>query len=261
MEAEQKKALSRRAKKDAIIFFIAFVIVQAAIIILYGFFTEHDSFVKCGSIFPFSDIIRQYPTVTPISITVDETGREVGNPITTVFRVGEPRAQSMFTYIVDVSLFVFLGLGLSFTFLRKYGYSALGFSLLIAAVSFQWGILVVKFAENQHCTYLKSLSTGDRCQLQYTVDQYQDTYDMEQAVQGCVCVNFDRFAANETLRNLDPNRAADILRILGRTSFSSKIQLNLDHLMTGLYACVPVLITFGVLLGKVELLHDPEFIF
>lgn len=41
----------------------------------------------------------------------------------------------------DVHVMVFIGFGFLMTFLRRYGYSAVGFNFLIAAVAIQWAIL------------------------------------------------------------------------------------------------------------------------
>ena len=40
---------------------------------------------------------------------------------------------------------IFLGFGLLMTFLHKYGYSAVGFNFLLAAVCIQWAIIVGGF--------------------------------------------------------------------------------------------------------------------
>jgi ammonium transporter Rh len=36
---------------------------------------------------------------------------------------------------------IFVGFGFLMTFLRKYGYSALGYNMLIGAIAIQWSIL------------------------------------------------------------------------------------------------------------------------
>ncbi|XP_058409923.1 ammonium transporter Rh type A [Diceros bicornis minor] len=42
----------------------------------------------------------------------------------------------------DVHVMVFVGFGFLMTFLKKYGFSSVGFNLLIAALGLQWGLLV-----------------------------------------------------------------------------------------------------------------------
>jgi len=49
----------------------------------------------------------------------------------------------MFSFPVfqDVHVMIFIGFGFLMTFLRKYGYSAVGYNMLIAAIAIQWSIL------------------------------------------------------------------------------------------------------------------------
>lgn len=42
----------------------------------------------------------------------------------------------------DVNVMVFVGFGFLMTFLKRYGFSALGFTLLLSAVTIEWGILM-----------------------------------------------------------------------------------------------------------------------
>ena len=41
----------------------------------------------------------------------------------------------------DVHVMIFVGFGFLMTFLRRYGYSSIGFNLLLAALVLQWGTL------------------------------------------------------------------------------------------------------------------------
>ena len=41
----------------------------------------------------------------------------------------------------DVHVMIFVGFGFLMTFLRRYGYSSVGFNLLLAALVLQWGTL------------------------------------------------------------------------------------------------------------------------
>ncbi|KAF4523539.1 hypothetical protein B566_EDAN011987 [Ephemera danica] len=50
----------------------------------------------------------------------------------------------------DVHVMVFVGVGFLMTFLRKYGYSAVGFNFLISAFSLQWATLCRGFFEMEH---------------------------------------------------------------------------------------------------------------
>ena len=49
---------------------------------------------------------------------------------------------SSFADFQDVHIMVFAGFGFLMTFLRKYGFSSVGFNLLIAALGLQWGTFI-----------------------------------------------------------------------------------------------------------------------
>lgn len=50
----------------------------------------------------------------------------------------------------DIMMMAVIGFGFLMTFLRKYQYSAIGFTLLIVAFTFQWALLVLSFFEQAH---------------------------------------------------------------------------------------------------------------
>lgn len=41
----------------------------------------------------------------------------------------------------DVHVMIFIGFGFLMTFLKRYGFSSVGFNLLLAAFGLQWGLL------------------------------------------------------------------------------------------------------------------------
>lgn len=49
----------------------------------------------------------------------------------------------LFAYVVfqDVHVMIFVGFGFLMTFLRRYGYSSIGFNLLMAAFAVQWSTI------------------------------------------------------------------------------------------------------------------------
>ena len=64
----------------------------------------------------------------------------------------------------DVHVMIFVGFGFLMMFLRKYGYSAVGFTLLLGAVMVQWAILCQGFFKLQpdgkiHLSMLRSVPT------------------------------------------------------------------------------------------------------
>ena len=46
-----------------------------------------------------------------------------------------------FTVFQDVHVMIFVGFGFLMTFLRRYGYSSIGFNLLLAALVLQWATI------------------------------------------------------------------------------------------------------------------------
>jgi len=58
------------------------------------------------------------------------------------------RIADYYTFYIPIALFVIVGFGLLYSFLRKYAYSALGFGLLIWCWAFQWTILTRIFWDN-----------------------------------------------------------------------------------------------------------------
>lgn len=47
----------------------------------------------------------------------------------------------------DVHVMIFIGFGYLMTFLKRYGFSAVGFNFLLAALIVQWAIIVEGFME------------------------------------------------------------------------------------------------------------------
>eukprot|EP01028_Stygiella_incarcerata_P013530 TRINITY_DN82740_c0_g1_i1.p1 TRINITY_DN82740_c0_g1~~TRINITY_DN82740_c0_g1_i1.p1 ORF type:complete len:532 (+),score=125.57 TRINITY_DN82740_c0_g1_i1:123-1718(+) len=105
---------------------IAFAIVQLVLIILFLLFTDYA---------PFSTTEQQ----TAVSSSID----------------------SEYSFLIGVTIMVFVGFGYLMTFLRRYGFSAVGFTLLLSSIIVEWGILNMAFWErvkHDHWTTL-DLST------------------------------------------------------------------------------------------------------
>ena len=51
-----------------------------------------------------------------------------------------------------------VGFGFLMTFLRKYQYSAIGFTLLVVAFAFQWALLVLNFFEQAHANTFRNVA-------------------------------------------------------------------------------------------------------
>ncbi|KAM3674772.1 ammonium transporter Rh type A [Ammospiza maritima maritima] len=52
---------------------------------------------------------------------------------------------ALYPHFQDVHVMIFVGFGFLMTFLKKYGFSSVGFNMLIAAFGLQWGILMQGF--------------------------------------------------------------------------------------------------------------------
>ncbi|KAF2072402.1 hypothetical protein CYY_006294 [Polysphondylium violaceum] len=57
---------------------------------------------------------------------------------------------SHYGYFRDINIMIFFGFGFLMTFLRRYGYSSLGYTFLVSAMVAQWSILVWGFFETAH---------------------------------------------------------------------------------------------------------------
>ncbi len=49
---------------------------------------------------------------------------------------------------MDVHTMMFIGFGFLMTFLKKYGYSSVGYNFLVAAYVLEWALLVRNWIEN-----------------------------------------------------------------------------------------------------------------
>jgi len=52
-----------------------------------------------------------------------------------------------YNYFRDINVMIFFGFGFLMTFLRRYGFSAIGYTFLISALSTQWSLLLEGFFE------------------------------------------------------------------------------------------------------------------
>lgn len=59
---------------------------------------------------------------------------------------------------------IFIGFGFLMTFLKRYGYSATGLNLFVAALCIQWAILMRGFFEMEHGT-IKLVQHSEKCKM------------------------------------------------------------------------------------------------
>jgi len=62
-----------------------------------------------------------------------------------LFLLLESNSPDFPTEFQDIQVMIFIGFGFLMTFLRKYGYSATGFTLFMAALVVQWAVLMKGF--------------------------------------------------------------------------------------------------------------------
>lgn len=58
---------------------------------------------------------------------------------------GEVQIDRFYAMFQDVHIMIFIGFGFLMTFLRKYGYSAVSYNFILAALCFQWSIIIQNF--------------------------------------------------------------------------------------------------------------------
>ena len=92
-----------------------------------GKFTHEDAEVKAGS----EAFQSQYPRENGLGSVIN--GRKPN-----VF---------LFTVAMDVQMMLFLGFGFLMTFLKRFGYSALIFTMSLVVISVEWAILVFGFTQ------------------------------------------------------------------------------------------------------------------
>mmetsp|Transcript_2553 Transcript_2553/g.8399 ORF Transcript_2553/g.8399 Transcript_2553/m.8399 type:complete len:485 (-) Transcript_2553:1097-2551(-) len=158
----------------------------------------------------------------------------------------------------------------SFSFLRKFSYASATFALFTACVSIQFGTVMMQFVDRVHCVFLKSLLTSPqfpisdailarlglkdyqyKCQIQIPPVEVQDDFGMRQLRQGCYCRMWDEMSANKTLITYMPLVAAQTLLVTGHHNFDTfSFAFSFQNIIDGMYATLPTLISFGVLVGK-----------
>lgn len=63
---------------------------------------------------------------------------------------GTPELDHYYPLYQDVHVMIFVGFGFLMTFLKKYGFSSVGYNFVVSAFAIQWGILVMTFCSQIH---------------------------------------------------------------------------------------------------------------
>ncbi len=83
------------------------------------------------------------------------------------------------------------------------------------------------------------------------LDEISDDFGGRQLRQACYCDLYNRMSANNTLAYLQPMLAHQAFIVTGRTSLKKDtLSLSFMTMIDGIYGTVPVLVSFGVVLGK-----------
>jgi ammonium transporter Rh len=70
-----------------------------------------------------------------------------------------------YDYFRDVNVMIFIGFAYLMTFLRRYGFGAIGYTFLISALVCQWSIILECFAESQETEFENEASTNIPCRI------------------------------------------------------------------------------------------------
>mmetsp|Transcript_55547 Transcript_55547/g.136269 ORF Transcript_55547/g.136269 Transcript_55547/m.136269 type:complete len:651 (-) Transcript_55547:297-2249(-) len=109
---------SREQRRTALVdwFAVVFAILQLALIIIYALVADYRASAGDATSASCADYAGRLRPVAP-----------------------------HYQFYTDVALFALVGFGFVMTFLRKYQYSAIGYTLLVVAFAFQWTIVVAHF--------------------------------------------------------------------------------------------------------------------
>lgn len=117
--------------------YVLLLIVQVAFIVVFGVCTDYDTELK-----------PKNGTQAEEGFIIPKYGR----------KWTESRPQIAHSNLApsidfqDIHVMIFIGFGFLMTFLKRYGYSATGLNLFVAALCVQWAILMRGFFEMEHGT-------------------------------------------------------------------------------------------------------------
>ncbi|EAL67256.1 Rh-like protein/ammonium transporter [Dictyostelium discoideum AX4] len=166
---EHKLPLSKR--KESIIFMMILFAFQVFMVVLFSVWVRYSK----------NEV--NYSTLTPEQLQeLEATGGVVQEEVTNIYG-----------YFRDINIMIFFGFGFLMTFLRRYGYSALGYTFIISALVAQWSVLIYGFFETvDH----KNDHGGD----------YASTFEMSQTVllQGLFCAGAVMISYGAVLGRVTP---------------------------------------------------------
>ena len=110
----------------------ALLLVELALVVLFGIFARYSDELGDGS------LEAQRCAALPSSGNCEAAGCEtsIGSQVCTATIVNLAQYYSMYQ---DVHVMIYVGFGFLMTFLYRYGFSAVGFNMLLAAIAMQVG--------------------------------------------------------------------------------------------------------------------------
>lgn len=118
--------------------FISLFVVQIALLVLFWIYVRYDEVaLPTGTAAPTNETMKTATTMGKDSVRGTTTASEDDG-------LAEGHV-SKYPQFQDIQVMIFVGFAFLMTFLKKYGYSATGYTLFLAALIVQWTILVKGF--------------------------------------------------------------------------------------------------------------------
>ncbi|GAM21914.1 hypothetical protein SAMD00019534_050890, partial [Acytostelium subglobosum LB1] len=108
----QHKSRLHSKRTESLLFSIGLFLFQVFMVVLYAVWVRYDNY-------------KQHSDPTEVQDNIDH----------------------IYGYFRDVNIMIFFGFGFLMVFLRRYGYSALGYTFVISAMVAQWSVLLMGFME------------------------------------------------------------------------------------------------------------------
>ncbi|GAM18180.1 hypothetical protein SAMD00019534_013550 [Acytostelium subglobosum LB1] len=112
-DEDDKRLTLKSRKTESLMFVIGLFLFQVFMIVLFAIWVRYDTNARYGGGF-------------------DQVQDEIDHT---------------YGYFRDVNIMIFFGFGFLMVFLRRYGYSALGYTFIISAMVAQWSVLLMGFVE------------------------------------------------------------------------------------------------------------------
>jgi ammonia channel protein AmtB len=187
-------------------FMAALATAQICIMIAYGVLTYHDGYGNQQKL----DEARQ------AAKDLEDSLREP-TPAPQEYEYGQPDLSYMF----DLSMYTYLGMCLTMTYLRKYAYTSLGMSFLMGCLAQEYCCLLLQWIPLAQCAMLQSQFKDVGCP--YGDNPTLTKFENFQRSQSCTCSSWDDLIA-----------------------------VQISDFIKGQYGVVAVMISFGATLGKVS---------